>query len=33
MKKIITISRECGSGGRQIGKKLAEKLGYAYYDK
>ncbi len=33
MKKIITISRECGSGGRQIGKKLAEKLGYSYYDK
>lgn len=33
MKKIITISRECGSGGRQIGKQLAEKLGYSYYDK
>ncbi|MBO4324606.1 MAG: cytidylate kinase-like family protein [Lachnospiraceae bacterium] len=33
MKKIITISRECGSGGRQIGKMLAEKLGYSYYDK
>ena len=30
MKKIITISRECGSGGRQIGKMLAEKLGYSY---
>ena len=33
MKKIITISRECGSGGRRIGKLLAEKLGYTYYDK
>ncbi len=33
MKKIITISRECGSGGRAIGRKLAEKLGYSFYDK
>ena len=33
MKKIITISRECGSGGRCIGKLLAERLGYSYYDK
>ena len=32
-KKIITISREFGSGGRTIGKQLAEKLGIAYYDK
>lgn len=34
MKKnmIITIGRQYGSGGREIGKKLAEKLGYAYYD-
>lgn len=32
-KKIITISREFGSGGRTIGKELAKKLGYAYYDK
>ncbi len=31
--KIITISRQYGSGGREVGKKLAEKLGYAYYDK
>ena len=30
---IITISREFGSGGRELGKKLAEKLGYKYYDK
>ena len=27
MKKIITISREYGSGGRIIGKKIAENLG------
>lgn len=30
---IITISREFGSGGRELGKKLAEKLGYKYFDK
>lgn len=29
---IITISREFGSGGRELGKRLAETLGYAYYD-
>ena len=33
MNKVITIGREFGSGGREIGKRLAEKLGYAYYDK
>ena len=34
MKKIIiTISREFGSGGRELGKRLAEKLNIAYYDK
>lgn len=34
MKKIIvTIGRQFGSGGRTIGKKLAEQLGIAYYDK
>ncbi len=32
-KNIITISREFGSGGRLIGKRLAEKLGVPYYDK
>lgn len=32
MYKIITISREFGSGGRTIGKKLAEKLGYKFFD-
>ena len=31
-KKIITVSREFGSGGRSIGKLVAEKLGYEYYD-
>lgn len=30
---IITISREYGSGGRAIGKALAEKLGISFYDK
>ena len=30
---IITISREFGSGGREVGKRLAELLGYDYYDK
>jgi len=32
-KVIITIGRECGSGGRHIGKQLAEELGIKYYDK
>ena len=32
-KKIITISREFGSGGRFIGEEVAKKLGVAYYDK
>ncbi len=32
-KKIITISREYGSGGRRIGKLVAEKLGIPYYDR
>lgn len=32
-KKIITISREFGSGGRLVGKRLAEKLNVPYYDK
>lgn len=33
MKYIITIGREYGSGGREIGYKLAEKLGVKCYDK
>ena len=32
-KRIITISREFGSGGRFIGEEAAKKLGIAYYDK
>lgn len=31
-KMLITIGRQYGSGGREIGKKMAEKLGIAYYD-
>ncbi len=30
---IITIGRQCGSGGHEIGKKLADKLGIPCYDK
>ena len=33
MKKIVTLGREFGSGGREIGKRLAEELGVNYYDK
>ena len=33
MKRVITISREFGSGGREIGFCLAEKLGIPFYDK
>ncbi len=29
---IIAIEREFSSGGREVGKRLAEKLGYGYYD-
>ncbi len=32
-KTIITIGRQLGSGGRTIGKRLAERLGIAYYDR
>ena len=32
-KRIITISREFGSGGRFIGEEIAKKLGIAYFDK
>ena len=32
-KIIITIGREFGSGGYEIGKRLAEKLGITFYDK
>ena len=30
---IITIGREFGSGGRELGRRLAEELGYEYYDR
>lgn len=33
MKTIITISRQFGSGGREIGKTLSEQLGIPFYDK
>ena len=32
-KKIITISREFGSGGRTVGRMIAERLGIPFYDK
>jgi cytidylate kinase len=32
-KFVITINRELGSGGRTVGRKLAEKLGVHFYDK
>ena len=31
--KIITVSREFGSGGREVGKRLADILGYDYFDR
>jgi cytidylate kinase len=31
-KRIITISRQYGSGGREIGERVAKQLDYAYYD-
>ena len=33
MNKIITIGREFGSGGREAGRRIAELLGIAYYDR
>lgn len=33
MKRIITISREFGAGGGEIGEKLAQRLNYEYYNK
>lgn len=32
MNKIITVGREFGSGGRELGRRLSETLGIAYYD-
>ena len=31
--RIITVGRECGSGGHTIGKLVAQRLGIAFYDK
>ena len=31
--KLITVGREFGSGGRELGKRLADTLGFAYYDR
>ncbi len=33
MAKIITVSREFSSGGREVGKRLADALGFEYYDR
>ncbi len=33
MKTVVTIGRQYGSGGREIGEKLAKKMGAPYYDK
>ena len=33
MNKVITVSREFGSGGRELGVKLADALGIPFYDK
>ena len=33
MRKLITINRQFGSGGREVGKRLADELQIAYYDK
>ena len=32
-KRIITVSRQFGSGGRTVGRRVAEKLGVPFYDK
>lgn len=33
MNRIITVGREFGSGGRELGRRLAEHLQFAYYDR
>ena len=33
MGKIITIGREFGSGGREVGKRLSDELGIGCFDK
>ena len=32
MRRIITVGREFGSGGRELGRRLSEDLKSAYYD-
>ena len=32
MNRVITIGREFGSGGRELGRRLSEHLKFAYYD-
>lgn len=32
-RRIITIGREFGSGGRELGRRISEKLQLAYYDR
>lgn len=32
MRRIITVGRKFGSGGREIGRRIAEELQIAYYD-
>lgn len=32
MRRIIAVGREFGSGGREIGRRIAEELQIAYYD-
>ena len=31
--RIVTVSRQFGSGGRELGKRLADRLGWDYYDR
>ena len=31
--RIITVSRQFGSGGRELGRRLSDLLGWDYYDK
>lgn len=33
MSTVITLSRQFSTGGREIGKRLSDRLGYSYYDK
>ena len=33
MNRIVTVGREFGSGGRELGRRLAEALGFEYYDR